>query len=488
MTLGTELATFVDLAIGSLGAEFVITDREARQGYCCDGLASHRATPAVVVLPGTSGELIGVVRALARLSLPFVARGSGTGLSGGAMPDVDGVLVVTARLDRILEIDPASRLAVCEPGVINAQLSRAAAPYGLYFAPDPSSQIACSLGGNVAENSGGAHCFKYGFTTNHILGCELVTPTGEVVTLGGETVESPGYDLRGYVIGSEGTLGIVTKIVCRLLPLPAHVRTLIAYFDEIHSCADAVTAVIGGHVVPAAIEMMDQGALRACEEATGAGLIVSAKAALLVELDGAFEEVEESHSRVVSLCYEHGATSVHLADSEAERNTLWRARKAAFAAAGRVAPAYIVQDGVIPRTALPRVLEAIGDLSRSSGLAILNVFHAGDGNLHPLVTFDPAVDGQPQLAEDVAGEILSLCLAEGGSLTGEHGIGIDKVCHMPEMFSDSDLAIFGRLRDAFDPKGICNRGKVLPTPRLCGERPGVAKIHPLEAEGVASRW
>jgi len=482
------LARFAAFARATAGADAVIDDPVERQAYSCDGLTSHRATPGLVFIPSTREALIVGVRELIRLGLPYVARGAGTGLSGGAQPEAEGVLVVLSRLTRILEIDRVARVAVVEPGVVNLDLSRAIADDGLLFAPDPSSQIACTIGGNVAENSGGAHCFKYGFTTNHVLGLEFLDPLGELYWVGGESLEAPGPDLRGLIIGSEGTLGIATRIVCRLINLPEDRRTLVAYFDDVVAAGDAVSQLVSRGLVPAAIEMMDRPAIAACEAATGAGLELQWAAALLVELDGPREDVEEGFADVRAALEQAGARSVWVATGERERDLMWRARKAAFAAAGRVAPAYIVQDGVIPRTALPRVLAAIAELSARSGLEILNVFHAGDGNLHPLVTYDPAVPGQAELAEEVASEILSLCLREGGSLSGEHGIGVDKVCKMPEMFSPDDLDVFGRMRRAVDPRGLANPGKLLPTPRLCGERPGRYHPHQLETQGVAERW
>jgi glycolate oxidase len=466
----------------------IILEATERSAYSCDGLLSHKAVPLVVIVPESREELVTAVRAVIAAGLPWVARGAGTGLSGGALPDDEGILIVTARLNKILEIDAVAQIAVVEPGVVNLELSKAVLPEGLYFAPDPSSQIACTIGGNVAENSGGAHCFKYGFTTHHVLGIELLLPTGELVWLGGEGMDAPGPDLRGVVIGSEGTLGIVTRIVCRLLPLPEIRRTLVAYFDSVADAARAVSDVVAQGITPAAIEMMDHLAIEACELATGAGLDTSATSCLLLELDGEADEVVAEFRAVGALMREHGSSHVWEAADERERALMWLARKAAFAAAGRVAPAYIVQDGVVPRSALPRVLEGIGRLGEESALAILNVFHAGDGNLHPLVTYDPAIPGQEERAEEVAAKILKLCLDEGGSLTGEHGIGVDKVCHMPDMFSDEDLAAFGRLRFAFDPLERCNRGKLLPTPRLCGERPGRYVPHPLEVTGRGERW
>ncbi len=482
------LRTFAAFARRACGPETVIDDLLERQAYSCDGLTAHRAVPGLVFVPRTSDELITGVRELIRLGVPFVARGAGTGLSGGALPETDGVVVVLARLTRILEVDPISQLAIVEPGVVNATLSAAVRDHGLYFVPDPSSQVACTIGGNVAENSGGAHCFKYGFTTNHILGVEVLTPTGDLVMLGGESMDVPGPDLRGVFIGSEGTLGIAVRIVCRLMTLPLAHRTMVAYFADVVAAGDAVTHLIRAGIVPAAIEMMDRGAMAACEAATGAGLSLAWEAALLVELDGTTEEVQAGLDQVRACVSAAGAGEVWVASTEAERDRMWRARKAAFAAAGRVAPAYIVQDGVIPRTALARVLESIRSIGREAGLTILNVFHAGDGNLHPLVTYDPNEPGAYERAERAASDIVRVCLSEGGSLTGEHGVGIDKVCMMPEQFTSDDLATFWRLRRAVDPAGLANPGKLLPTPRLCGERPGRYVTHPLESLGVASRW
>ncbi|WP_298211667.1 FAD-linked oxidase C-terminal domain-containing protein [Ferrimicrobium sp.] len=484
----SRIDILIDRLRSSVERSSLILEAAERQAYSCDGLTSHRAVPKLVIVPASREELIASVRAVIDVDLPWVARGAGTGLSGGALPDEEGVLVVTSRLKAILEVDPISRIAVVEPGVVNLELSKAVLPHGLYFAPDPSSQIACSIGGNVAENSGGAHCFKYGFTTHHVLALELLLPTGELLWLGSEGMDGPGPDLRGVVIGSEGTLGIVTRVVCRLLPLPEARRTFLAYFDSVAAAAEAVSDVVSRGITPAAIEMMDHLAIAACEIATGAGLDTTAQSCLLLELDGEADEVAQEFLSVRALMDLHGSSHVWEAANEEERALMWLARKAAFAAAGRVAPAYIVQDGVVPRSALPRVLEGIGRLGVESGLSILNVFHAGDGNLHPLVTYDPSIEGQEALAEEVAAKILTLCLEEGGSLTGEHGIGVDKVCHMPEMFTADDLTTFERLRGAFDPSGMCNRGKLLPTPRLCGERPGRYQPHPLEEAGLGERW
>src|SRR3954451_17626651 len=464
----------------------VIADPTQLRTYECDGLAHYRVTPALVVLPETTEQLAAVVRACAEHGVPFVARGSGTGLSGGALPRADGVLVVTSRMRTIKEVRREDQRAVVEPGVINLDVTRAATPHGYYYAPDPSSQQICSIGGNVAENSGGAHCLKYGFTTNHVLAGEVVTPQGEVVRLGSDAPDAPGYDLLGAVIGSEGTLGIVTSVTVRLVRLPESVRTLLAGFGSTDQAGAATSAIIAAGVVPAAIEMMDALAIEAAEAAVHCGYPQGAGAVLVVELDGPAAEVEAQFEQVERHCRENGATEIRVAADEAERALIWKGRKSAFAAVGRISPDYIVQDGVIPRTALPEVLRRIGALAQDHGIRVANVFHAGDGNLHPLVLFDDAVPGEADRAEEGSGAIIDLCIEYGGSITGEHGVGMDKAKYMPRMFTDDDLDTMQLVRCAFDPGGLANPGKVFPTPRLCGEVPGRHKgAHPLQETGVA---
>ncbi|MBK5306161.1 MAG: FAD-binding protein, partial [Frankiaceae bacterium] len=376
--------------------------------------------------------------------------------------------------------------AVVQPGVINLHVTRAAAPDGYYYAPDPSSQQVCSIGGNVAENSGGAHCLKYGFTTNHVTGVELVAPDGAVVRLGGRAPDPPGYDLMGAFVGSEGTLGIATEVTVRLMRAPETVRTLLAAFPSTDEAGGAVSAVIGAGVLPAAIEMMDALAIEAAEAAVQCGYPAGAGAVLIVELDGAAADVEAQFTEVERHCRDNGATEIRIAADDAERALFWKGRKSAFAAVGRISPDYIVQDGVIPRTALPEVLRRIAALSGSSGVRVANVFHAGDGNLHPLVLFDDGVPGQAEEAETVSGAILDLCIEYGGSITGEHGVGMDKAKYMPRMYTDDDLDTMQMLRCAFDPHHLSNPGKVFPTPRLCGEVPGRHKgQHPLQEAGLA---
>jgi len=472
-----------------LGADRVIDDRQELRTYECDGLAHYKVTPGLVVLPETTGEVVAVVRACAEAGVPFVARGSGTGLSGGALPHAEGVLVVTSRMRRILEVDPDGQRAVVQPGVINLQVTKAASPHGYYYAPDPSSQQVCSIGGNVAENSGGAHCLKYGFTTNHVLGVELVTPDGEVVVLGGKAADPPGYDLLGPVVGSEGTLGVVTRVTVRLVRAPEAVRTLLAGFPGTDEAGQAVSAIIAAGVIPAAIEMMDALAIEAAEEAVHCGYPDGAGAVLVVELDGPAAEVDAQFADVERHCRESGAFEIRIAADDAERALFWKGRKSAFAAVGRISPDYIVQDGVIPRTALPEVLRAIDALSAESGVRVANVFHAGDGNLHPLVLFDDSVPGEGERAEEVSVRILDLCIGHGGSITGEHGVGSDKAKHMPRMFTAADLDTMQLVRCAFDPAGLSNPGKVFPTPRLCGEVPGKHRgVHPLQAAGLAEQF
>ncbi|GAA2863761.1 FAD-linked oxidase C-terminal domain-containing protein [Nonomuraea rubra] len=467
-----------------LPADSVITDPVRLRTYECDGLTYHRATPGVVVLPGTAEQVAQVVRLCNEHGVPFVARGSGTGLSGGALPREDGVLIVTSKMRAILEIDLDDRRAVVEPGVTNLAITEAVRDRGYYYAPDPSSQQVCSIGGNVAENSGGAHCLKYGFTVNHVEACEIVTPDGDLVTL---DRMDPGYDLLGAFIGSEGTLGIATKITVRLCRAPEAVTTVLAAFESIEQGGQAVSAIIGAGIVPAAIEMMDALAIEAAEAAVACSYPAGAGAVLIVELDGPAAEVERQFAQLREICA--NAFELRVAADPAERAAIWKGRKSAFAAVGRISPAYIVQDGVVPRTSLPAVLAAIDRLSAEHDIRVANVFHAGDGNLHPLVLFDDAEPGAGERAEVVSGAILDLCIEHGGSITGEHGVGVDKSRYMPKMFSEDDLDTMQLVRCAFDPQGLANPGKVFPTPRLCGEVPGVRKgVHPLVESGKAEQF
>lgn len=483
MSLPASLVTELREA---LGREHVITEPEQLRVYECDGLTGHRAVPELVVLPASTDEVQAVVRACHRERVPFVARGAGTGLSGGATPMAGGVVISLARMSRILEIDLGSQRVVAEPGVTNLEITQAVAGDGFFYAPDPSSQQVCTIGGNVAENSGGAHCLKYGFTAHHVTGLTLVLPDGEVVELGGKALDPEGPDLLGLVVGSEGTLGIVTRITLRIVRTPQATTTLLAGFREMDEAGAAVSRIVAAGIHPSAIEMMDRLTLEAAEYAVAAGYPEGAGAVLIVELDGVAEQVEDDSAAVERICGECGAFELRAASSEEDRARLWKGRKSAFAAMGHIATDYYVQDGVVPRTRLPEVLRRIEELSAEHGLRVGNVFHAGDGNLHPLVLYD-AEAGETERARVLAERILEACLDAGGSLTGEHGVGMDKACSMPRMFSERDLRTFELLRHAFDPAGLCNPGKVLPTPRLCGEVPGPYRMHPLERMGVAER-
>lgn len=471
-----------------VGEDGVFTRPEQLRTYESDGLASYRVAPEVVVLPQTTEQVQGVVRLCHRERIPFVPRGSGTGLSGGALPVAGGVVIGLSRMREILSIDPINQRAVVQPGVINLWVTQRVAPEGLYYAPDPSSQQVCSIGGNVAENSGGAHCLKYGFTANHVLGLRVVLPDGSLVELGGPTLDPPGYDLTGVVVGSEGTLGIVTEITLRLVRRPQAVQTLLAAFHDTDSAGEAVTRIIAAGVLPAAIEMMDRLAIEAAEAAVHAGYPLGAGAVLLVELDGPMAEVAQQLVAVSEICRQAGAWELRAAATDEERALMWRGRKAAFAAVGRISPNYIVQDGVIPRTALPIVLREIDEMAAAVGLRVANVFHAGDGNLHPLVLFDERDAGAERRAEMLAGDIIRRCVAHGGSITGEHGVGADKKEHMADMFTSADLASQQLVRCAFDPDHLANPGKVYPTPRLCGEAPGHYQPHPIELAGLGERF
>jgi glycolate oxidase len=461
-----------------------IREPEQLRTYECDGLTGRRVVPALVALPGSTAEVQAVVRICNEEGIPFVARGAGTGLSGGALPVAEGIVVSLARLDRILEIDLERGEVVVEPGVANLDVTRAVAADGFYYAPDPSSQQVCTIGGNVAENSGGAHCLKYGFTVNHVLEADVVLPGGELVEL---SVWDDGPDLLGAFIGSEGTLGIATRLRLRVLRLPEATRTLLVGFAHTDDAGGAVSAIIGGGILPAAIEMMDALTIEAAEAAVGADYPPGCGAVLIVDLDGPLAQVEEDLARVEELCKQNGARELRIASDALDRAAVWRGRKAAFAAMGRISPDYYVQDGVVPRTKLPLVLRQIDALSEEHRLRVGNVFHAGDGNLHPLVLYDGRVEGEAERAETLAARILELCVEAGGSITGEHGVGADKACAMPLMFGEDDLAVMQRLRSAFDPNGLANPGKIFPTPRLCGEVPGPYRAHPLERAGLAER-
>jgi glycolate oxidase len=481
---GVALEKLIDVLRTSLREDQLVREPEQLRTYECDGLTGRRVVPGLVVLAESTSDVQAAVRACNALGVPFVARGAGTGLSGGAVPVADGIVISLARMARIVEVDLEGGSVTVEPGVANLDVTRAVAADGFYYAPDPSSQQVCTIGGNVAENSGGAHCLKYGFTVNHVLAAEIVLPDGELVEL---SVWDEGPDLLGVFIGSEGTLGIATKVTLRLLRAPEAVRTLLAGFGHTDEAGAAVSGTIGGGILPAAIEMMDALTIEAAEAAVSANYPAGCGAILIVELDGPQAQVEADLERVQEICRECGAREIRIATDAGERERVWRGRKAAFAAMGRISPDYYVQDGVVPRTKLPAVLRRVEELSREAGLRVGNVFHAGDGNLHPLVLYDGQHEGEAERAEALAQEILTACIDAGGSLTGEHGVGLDKACSMPLMFAEADLAAMQRLRRAFDPAGLANPGKVFPTPRLCGEVPGPYRAHPLEKAGVIER-
>jgi glycolate oxidase len=443
--------------------------------------------PDLVLLPSTAEEMQAIVRICHLNRIPIVARGSGTGLSGGALPVKGGVVIGLSRMNRILEVDIPNARVVVEPGVTNAAITAAVSPYGYFYAPDPASQIVCTVGGNVAENSGGVHCFKYGVTTTYIVALDVVLSDGSLVHLGEPTLEAPGYDLVGAFVGSEGTFGIVTRITLRIIKKPEATQTLMAAFNSISEAGAAVSAIIAAGLFPAGLEIMDRLAIEAVEAAVHPNY-PDCKSLLLVELDGSAREVELLMEKVGPICKSCGAWELRLAKSEPERIAIWKGRKAAFAAVGRISPNYLVQDGVIPRTALPRVLGEIDRLSAQANLRVANVFHAGDGNLHPLVLYDRRIEGQEQRAMAVAEDILRLCVEAGGSISGEHGIGEEKKHFMPVMFSAADLDAMQRLRDAFDPNQLCNPTKVFPGTDMNYQRPITYEPHPIEKAGLAQRY
>lgn len=453
-----------------VGKSRVILRQEELLVYECDGLTSYRQRPAVVVLPRTTEEVAALVKICDRHSVPFIARGSGTGLSGGALPVENSVLIVTTLMKRILKVDYENQCVTVQPGVINTWVTQSVSGAGFYYAPDPSSQSVCSIGGNVAENSGGVHCLKYGVTTNHVLGLRLVLPDGSVKDLGGAVPEMPGYDLTGVVVGSEGTLGIATEITLKILKVPESIQVLLADFMSVEAAGAAVSDIISAGIIPAGMEMMDNFSINAVEDVVATACYPrDAIAILLIELDGLAVDVSANSDRVAEICRRNGTRNVVTATEAQERLRLWKGRKAAFAAMGKLSPDYYVQDGVIPRTKLPEVLQAIEALGEKHGYRVANVFHAGDGNLHPLILYNNAIPGQLEAVEALGGDILKLCVQVGGSISGEHGIGSDKRCYMPEMFSDADLETMQYVRQALNPRGLANPEKLFPTPRTCGE-------------------
>ena len=447
----------------------VFSSDEELKPYECDGLAAYRVVPLLVVLPGSVEEVQEVLRICHAEGVAVVARGAGTGLSGGALPHEDGILLSLARLNRILAIDPDNGCARVQPGVRNLAISEAARPHGLYYAPDPSSQIACTIGGNVAENAGGVHCLKYGLTVNNLLAVEIVTIEGDRLTLGGGGLDGPGYDLLALITGSEGMLGIVVEVTVKLLPIPQRAQVALAAFDDVEAAGQAVADIIAAGILPAGLEMMDNPSIRAAEDFVHAGYPTQAAAILLCEVDGGNEEVSEDIARVRQRLLDSGASEVRTASDDAERARFWAGRKAAFPAVGRISPDYYCMDGTIPRKHLPHVLREIARYSKESGLRVANVFHAGDGNLHPLILYDANNPGELEQAEEVGGRILELCVEVGGTITGEHGVGLEKINQMCAQFPPEELQVFHDVKAAFDAQGLLNPGKAIPTLNRCAE-------------------
>jgi len=452
-----------------LPREALLVSEEDKRPYECDGLSAYRRLPGLVALPENVEQVRQILHACRDHGVPVVTRGAGTGLSGGALPHPEGVLLSLSKLARILEIDPVNRTATVEPGVRNLAISEAAAPYGLYYAPDPSSQIACSIGGNVAENAGGVHCLKYGLTVHNVVGLKFLTVDGELITLGGKALDIPGYDLLALMTGSEGMLGVIVEVTVKLLPKPERAQVVLAAFDSVEKAGDAVAAIIASGFIPGGLEMMDNPAIRAAEDYVKVGYPVEAAAILLCELDGTDMEVSDGIARVRELLLNQGATEVRTAKDEAERLRMWAGRKSAFPAVGRLAPDYYCMDGTIPRKHLATVLRRIGELSREYGLPVANVFHAGDGNLHPLILYDANKPGDLERTEELGGKILELCVEVGGTITGEHGVGMEKINQMCVQFAQEELTQFHALRHAFDPDDILNPGKAVPTLSRCAE-------------------
>ncbi len=453
--------------------------------YESDGLTAYRARPIAVVMPATTDEVVAIVRACHAAKIPFVARGSGTSLSGGSLPVADGIVIALNRLNRILNLDTAQRIAVVEPGVINLAVTTAASPHGLYYAPDPSSQSICTIGGNVAFNSGGAHCLKYGMTSNHVLGLKAVLATGEVVTFGSASREQLGPDWCGLFNGNEGLFGIALEITLQLLPKPECFHTVLAGYKTLEQAGDAVSAIVASGLLPGAIEMMDALALEAATAAVHADYPPGCEAVLIVELEGPREVVAADRVRLDQIIAASSPVEARPARSGAERLAIWKGRKSAFSAVGRLSPDFIVQDGVVPRRRLGEALRRIAEMTREAGLRCANVFHAGDGNLHPLILYNGRQPGEYERAEALAGRILKMCIEMGGSITGEHGVGVEKRDYLPDMFNPDEIDCLKRIRDAFDPLGIANPGKMFPG----GNAPALMShgLHPLEKAGVISR-
>jgi glycolate oxidase len=466
--VGSRLSV-VNALRGFLPARAVLHEEEDTRPYECDGLTAYRQLPMVVALPETEEQVQRILKTCFSLKIPVVPRGAGTGLSGGALPPGDGVLLSMAKFMRAVRVDPVARVAVVQPGVRNAAISDLAAPHGLYYAPDPSSQIACTIGGNVAENSGGVHCLKYGLTVHNVLGLRGFTIEGEPIVLGGEALDAPGYDLLALAIGSEGMLVVVTEVTVKLLPKPQSARVIMASFADVEKAGDAVAKIIAAGIIPAGLEMMDKPATRAVEQFVGAGYDLEAAAILLCESDGSVEEVEDEIVRMKAVLEGAGATRMTVSTDDAERLRFWSGRKAAFPAMGRISPDYYCMDGTIPRKRLGEVLNFIAALEKKYRLRCPNVFHAGDGNLHPLILFDANDPDELDRTERFAGEVLEKCVAVGGTITGEHGVGVEKINQMCVQFRPDELELFRAVKHAFDPAGLLNPGKAVPTLARCAE-------------------
>ena len=475
MTSNTSIMLTVTERLRQIvGSDGVLSAHSDLVVYECDGFVIEKNSPDVVVFPRSTNDVVRIVRVCADAGVPFLPRGAGTSLAGGCLPVGGGVMIVMTRMKEILEINHRDRYAVVQPGVVNVWLTQALKGSGFHYAPDPSSQGACTIGGNVATNSGGPHTLKYGVTTNHVLGLEAVLPNGQVVQFGGPAEGSPGLDLVGTIVGSEGTLVVVTRIWVRLTRDPQGYRTMLGVFDSVDDATNAISEIIGAGIIPAALEMMDQGILSAIEQAFRFGFPLDAQAILLIEVDGLEAGLDRQRDQIDRLCKECGAREVRIAASAAERQKLWKCRKQAFGAVGRLSPSYCTQDGVVPRTKLPYILRRITEISEKYDIRVVNVFHAGDGNIHPILLFDERDQSQIRRVLDASGEILDECLACGGSVTGEHGIGVEKISFIKKMFTEKDIVAMGRLREAFNPRNQLSPGKLLPTAGACG----MEQIHP----------
>jgi len=476
MTLPINKTQLVSRLENILPTNSILHQTEDLHPYECDGLSAYRNLPLAVVLPNEINQVQAILKLCYELNVPVVARGAGTGLSGGALPLSDGILLSLAKFKDITEIDPVQRIARVQPGVRNLAISEAVAKYDLYYAPDPSSQIACTIGGNVAENSGGVHCLKYGLTIHNIQQIKIITIEGELLTLGGSGLDAPGYDLLALMTGSEGMLGVIVEVTVKLLPKPESAQVILAAFDDLIKAGKAVGDIISAGIIPAGLEMMDKLAIQAAEDFVHAGYPTDAAAILLCELDGSQAEVEEYIKRIDHILKESGATEVRIAQDEAERITFWKGRKAAFPAVGRISPDYYCMDGTIPRKHLPQVLKTMAELSAEYELPVANVFHAGDGNLHPLILYDANKPGELERTEEFGGKILELCVEVGGSITGEHGVGMEKINQMCVQFGALELTQFHAIKKAFDEKGLLNPGKAVPTLHRCAEF-GAMHVH-----------